>query len=273
MTKMTEEQKAQRKIEREAKAEQKRFEDNLQQSLERARNPFTPKNPTYFFEVGEEVRYGAITKTVIKEVLDDGMIYRIEKTSVAGPNERKRPTTIEEDYVSWIDIRKKEGRSETILSQKEEMFLNYMQQDISSILNKVYHFGVDMNPDYQRDHVWELSDKISLIDSIMNNSDIGKFLFNRRDYVDAETPLYEIIDGKQRVSAILEFIEDRFEYKGLKFSQMHLRDQHQIKGKVVNIAEVQNSTKEQLINLFIKVNTSGRIMSKDHLDKVRKMLK
>lgn len=270
--KLTEEQKAQKKLEREAKREEERIAACLKHSLESARNVFCDRNPTYFFNVGDEVQLGAITKTVILEKLDDGKVYRVQKTMAPGPHSREKETKIEEDYVHWTGLRTKEGLSKERHSKDDKFFLQYMQQSIDSLIHKSYHFGVDMDPEYQREHVWDIDDKVSLIDSIMNNHDIGKFLFNRRSY-SSKGEMFEIVDGKQRLTALLEFYEDRFAYKGLFFSQLSLRDQNHFEGYRVNVAEVNELPREELIELFLKVNTGGRIMSKEHLDNVRKLLK
>ena len=79
-----------------------------------------------------------------------------------------------------------------------------------------------MNPDYQRDYVWELSDKQLLIDSIFNNIDIGKFAFIHLDYKTWNKTgyAYEILDGKQRLKTIIDFYENRFSYKGIYYNDL-----------------------------------------------------
>jgi len=272
MAKMTEEQKAQRKIEKEAKVEAERKQQNLEASLNRVKGMFGSKKTTYSFKAGEEVKYGAVTKTVVLEVFDGGLYYKIEKTSVPGAHSREKETKVDIDYVHWTVLRPVTGNSTEILCEKDEFHLSYMQQDIDSLLHKHYYFGVDMDPEYQRDHVWDIDDKVALIDSLMKNYDLGKFLFNRRSYSE-KGELYEIVDGKQRMTALIEFYEDRFAYKGLLFSQMSIRDQNQFRGFTVNVAEVNELNKNQLIELFIRVNTNGRIMSQEHLENVKNLLK
>ncbi len=71
---------------------------------------------------------------------------------------------------------------------------------------------IDFSPKYQRmGNVWSKDQKQLLIDSIINGFDIPKLYFNfmpkdnlKRNYN------YAVIDGKQRLEAIIEFIEDKF---------------------------------------------------------------
>jgi uncharacterized protein with ParB-like and HNH nuclease domain len=135
----------------------------------------------------------------------------------------------------------------------------------------VYHAGVDFDVDYQREHVWTLDDKVALIDSIYNNIDIGKFLFAERS-MGHEGKLYEIIDGKQRLTAICEFYEGRFMYNGFYFAELSNADKSKFEGHGIAWGYLQNPTKKAVYETFIKLNTSGRPMKNEDIDKVKKLL-
>ncbi len=258
--------------EEETLKEAKRIKDNNESRLKDLRILFLPKNPTYSFEPEEEVIYGGHDKCVVKEKFDDGLIYSVEIT-----NTKKEVTHTEDRYVSWIDLRKKGewGKQEKLMND-DNTRINYMQQTIYSLLVRAYQAGVDMNPEYQREHVWSMEDKINLIESIMCNIDIGKFVFVERSNKESNekgTGYYEILDGKQRLSAILEFHQDRFSYKGKVFSTLHGRDRAHFDCFAVSVAELSNLSPEQRLQTFVRLNTAGRIMDKEHLDKVKKMIK
>ena len=70
-----------------------------------------------------------------------------------------------------------------------------------------------MNPEYQRDYVWSEEDKVDLIDSIMHHRDIGKFVFVENPFDHSKErggDSYEVLDGKQRINAIIGFINGEF---------------------------------------------------------------
>jgi hypothetical protein len=68
----------------------------------------------------------------------------------------------------------------------------------------------DMNPPYQRLSVWSPEKKAFFIDSILKNLPIPPvFLRQKIDNTTGKTS-YEVIDGKQRLTSIVEFIEDGF---------------------------------------------------------------
>lgn len=73
---------------------------------------------------------------------------------------------------------------------------------------------VDLNPPYQREGgVWDLGERSVLIDSIINGLDVPKLYFeaatSRRKSPRGLTYQYAVLDGKQRLEAILAFLSDQ----------------------------------------------------------------
>ena len=72
---------------------------------------------------------------------------------------------------------------------------------------------------YQRDLCWSLEDKQNLIDSIYNGINLGLILIRKREWSEieklrksgeTELAFNDIIDGKQRLNAIKEFLHEEF---------------------------------------------------------------
>jgi uncharacterized protein with ParB-like and HNH nuclease domain len=84
---------------------------------------------------------------------------------------------------------------------------------------------------------------------------------------------YEVLDGKQRIKAIIDFFEDKFKYEGFLYSELSNHDRHVFEDITFPRAEIRNATLEQKIKIFIHVNTTGKQMSPEHLAKVKGMLK
>ncbi|MBO2675933.1 DUF262 domain-containing protein [Shewanella algae] len=83
---------------------------------------------------------------------------------------------------------------------------------------------IQVNPEYQRNgDVWTLEKKQLLIDSIINRYDIPKIYFHKFDRAEARKKGFEyaIIDGRQRLEAIWQFIDGQF---SLKEDITYLRD-------------------------------------------------
>lgn len=68
--------------------------------------------------------------------------------------------------------------------------------------------GLIVNRKYQRKLVWKMSEKQNLIDSLLNDYPIPLILL--ADKSESNKPIFEIIDGMQRLNAIFSFIENKY---------------------------------------------------------------
>lgn len=228
--------------------------------------------PTHIFNIGDKVVIGCLHDVIIEEVLENGKIYLIDYSSIDENYGNPIKHEHQKRYVEWFSIRKYQENKSTELIKNKDIRMHFMQQTIGSLFNKVYSFGVDFNPEYQRDFVWSLEDKQELIDSIFNNVEIGKFVFIHLGY--SGDYAYEILDGKQRLRALLDFYEDRFQYKGKYFSDLSLREQDFLEDYSISVAEASEQlTREQKLRYFLMLNRTGHVMAKEQLDKVENMLK
>ncbi len=256
---------------------QQRIEDSLNSNkkelIECCLKGFIPE-PTRFFEIGEEVASGAHLQTSVLDYDLDKKIYLISHDYIIEPGSHDSGKQFQSRrWVAWVDLDKKKDYSKTpIISYKDELDLQFYQSSISSFHSVVYHFGIDLNPEYQRELVWELDDKIKLIDSIFDNVDIGKFVLVRRSY-SSNKHMYEILDGKQRLSAIMDFWEDRFKWRGKKFSDLHPYDKSHFENYKISKAELNEpKDKNVLYKFFLKLNISGKPIEQNHLNKVKNLI-
>lgn len=251
---------------------------DLQKDVDRG---FVP-SPMRKFDIGQEVEFGGHEHCTVEDKTEDGMLYLIHckytKTD-SGAFSSQVKSVDSKHWALWLDVfpkrEKKDWEKIPQFTQREEMRLQFFQSSLSSFHSYVYSFGVDINPDYQRGFVWTLEDKQKLIDSIFKGVDIGKFVFIRREYDRTKNPtehLYEILDGKQRLTAITEFLEDRFRFNGLLYSELHPHDQSHFDGYSISLAEVSNPTKKQIYQYFLRLNTGGKAMDEGQLKKVEKLL-
>lgn len=118
-------------------------------------------------------------------------------------------------------------------------------------------------PPVQRDLVWTTSQKQLLIDSLIKDFDIPKLYF-RPIIVDGKTK-YEIIDGQQRINAILEFLEDKFslppdadsfngeEIAGKKYSELSSDAQIEFTSRSLDIVHLVNYSDEEMEETFLRL--------------------
>jgi len=231
--------------------------------------------PSRIYEIGDRVKYGSWKWNHILEVFDKGKYYKLVIINSRVEYGKYKGETFEIRYLPWTSLLPyrtlEQKTTPPKLVQNKDLRLNFSQRAISSLLHMYYYSGLDLNPDYQRSDVWGQEDKVLLIDSIFKNIDIGKFTIIRRPFKE-NTQSYEILDGKQRMITILEFFEDRFEYKGLKFSELHWEDQHHFSEYNISHSEASNLSREQKYRYFINLNITGKPIDPKHLERVRTLL-
>lgn len=229
-----------------------------------------PDNPTKHFEIGQNVSFGNISAKVI-EKYDDGKFYLVKNNRDPQKNSDNYTLYF---YKGWQSLYDDTLIKDTKVHQENEFNLRNYNQTISSLISIVYNWPVNFNPEYQRDFCWTLEDNVKLIDSIFNNVDIQKFSFVNYSYDKyvKTSFLYEVLDGKQRLKAILDFYEDRFLYKGLKYSELSHYDKHHFLDHHVVVSELETDDDNLTKKAFIFLNTTGRRVENEHLEKVKAVI-
>lgn len=136
---------------------------------------------------------------------------------------------------------------------------------------------------YQRDFVWTTEQKQRLIDSIYKGISCGVILVRKREWSELEAmakkgekelAFTDILDGKQRMGAVRDFMNDVFPdsygnyYSDLSWDSQRKFTDHQL----FQYAELTNATDEEALYQFLKMNFEGVPQSKEHLDYVAKLL-
>jgi 5-methylcytosine-specific restriction endonuclease McrA len=119
-----------------------------------------------------------------------------------------------------------------------------------------------LNPEYQREAVWTLSQKQLLIDSIFLGIDIPKLYFRE---IDKEGYEYEVVDGQQRLRAISEFHQDQYktaytsdpiegeEVAGLLFSKLPTTPQMAFNNYAVDVTVLVNYSDDDIEEMFLRL--------------------
>ena len=84
-------------------------------------------------------------------------------------------------------------------------------QDVSWFLDLYNQGKLDLNPSYQRKSIWNTKDKEFFIDTVINNYPCPA-VFLYKDIDENGCTTYRVIDGKQRLSAIIDYSLNKFAY-------------------------------------------------------------
>ena len=153
----------------------------------------------------------------------------------------------------------------------------FKKSSISKIPKNTYNMMIDglllqlrktnMNPIYQRSLIWSLNDKTNLIDALVQGRSIGTLTFVKNDFSDEF--LYEILDGKQRLSTIAEFIADGFPYQNIFFSELTKAAQLDFLNQSIAVSEISFTNDREKIEYFIELNSTGVKISDDFLKNLK----
>lgn len=117
---------------------------------------------------------------------------------------------------------------------------------------------IDTRPPYQRAPVWNTGKKQLLIDTILRGYDIPKFYLRRTSGAFE----HEVVDGQQRLNAIWDFRQDKFELGeesstltqgdlcGKKYSDLSSAIQDEIGLFQLTVQEIQDASEEEIRDLF-----------------------
>lgn len=224
--------------------------------------------PTYKFKVGDIVIVSGFNKSIVSEVIADGLAYKLKVKS------HDEPTIDYEEYFCWTSLfpYKENNSEEQQFSVKNDIKLSASQRTIESLLNMYRFFGIDTDVEYQRGFVWGIDQKLALIESIFENIQIGSFTLSIGKFEKGKCR-YEIIDGKQRLLTLVGYRESRFPFRGKLYKDLCPSDRNHFEEFVISYIEVSDLTNIQKYRLFIRMNTCGKPQDKDHIEQVRQLLK
>lgn len=121
---------------------------------------------------------------------------------------------------------------------------------------------LNLNPDWQRNFVWDPRRSSKLIESILMDLPIPVIYLSQTD-----ESTYEVIDGVQRLTSIFEFFDNNFaltgmqsrqDLQGKKFQDLDKSAQNKLKNSTLRTFELaENTDKNILFIIFERLNTGG----------------
>lgn len=132
--------------------------------------------------------------------------------------------------------------------------------------------GLELNPDFQRGHVWTKAQQSAYIEFLLRGGESGRIIyFNCPSWMgrgDKDYPL-QCVDGLQRLTAVTRFLNNKIkafghllrEYDGDIPTRIDL---------LFNINSLQ--TRAEVLKWYLEFNSGGTVHSEAELNKVRSLL-
>lgn len=133
--------------------------------------------------------------------------------------------------------------------------------------------GLDLNPDFQRGHVWTEAQQIAFMEFVFRRGRTGRELFfNSPGWPRSGAPgTYVIVDGKQRLTAALRFMRGEipiFGYRLHEFTDVDRMRMHLSFGWNINAL----ATRAEVLHWYLEFNSGGTPHTSEELDRVRALL-
>lgn len=138
---------------------------------------------------------------------------------------------------------------------------------------------IDFCPDFQRNYVWSEKQKIYLIDTLINNFSVPKVYVSQRYDGENGDTFYDVIDGQQRLTTIINFINGEFklskskhpkpDYFNSKYDGKYFVDLPQdIKKRILSysftVDLVEGDTRD-ISEMFLRLNLSNSTLNKEEI--------
>jgi hypothetical protein len=135
--------------------------------------------------------------------------------------------------------------------------------------------GLDFDPDYQRGHVWSEVQQVRYVEYILRGGRSGRdIMFNAPDqnpHWEGPRQPVEVVDGKQRLTAVLRFMANEIpafgrlcgEYEG-RLNRTNIYFNFHINDLM---------TREEVLQWYLDINSGGVVHTDDELERVRDLLR
>lgn len=160
----------------------------------------------------------------------------------------------------------------------DDLHITEITSDVRNMLNEFAVGTYEFNPVYQRDLVWSTEKKQAFVKKLLiGDVDLCPTLI-AAPFTEAKRE-YEVLDGKQRMMAVIQYVQNQFPVEGLYYKDLSLGDVSRLmyapfKYKLVKYYDKQKGfsemTLKQKVELFLQVNEYGQKVSDKHLAKIKK---
>ena len=149
--------------------------------------------------------------------------------------------------------------------------LGYLLQHVADAENDM---GLDLEPDFQRAHVWTEAQQTRFVEYFLRGGLSGRDLYfnhpNWRSVTKLEGP-YVIVDGKQRLHALMRFMRNELPVFGYRLNEytdsLRQIDSARVQWHVNNLKK-----KSEVLQWYLSLNFLGTPHTVEELERVRGLL-
>lgn len=233
--------------------------------MERPENPIPQPPARRQVKIGDELTVGNLDDCKVVALAEEGRIVVFSFKERVG---RVNPVTKKSYFaMPWYSVLLKKPKAPSF--GRQALLNSYTTTTLSGFLNTSLR-GVNFNPDYQRGYAWTDSDKEKYLASVLQGRDVGRFIIVNRPF----PQLPEVLDGKQRLSCLIQFFLSEIPCNGVYWDELNFMDKHIFESRAVQVATLSTAqySRADLLQIFLEANTAGVPQTEEHLSHVRELL-
>lgn len=138
--------------------------------------------------------------------------------------------------------------------------------------NYLDRYKLDMNPDFQRGHVWTEAQQICYIEFRLRGGISGcDILFNAPNWQGGgKVGQMVLVDGKQRLQAVRRFMDNEIPVFGSFLNEFTDRPRFQHARFSFHVNDL--PTRAEVLQWYVDLNAGGIAHTNEEIDRVRKLL-
>lgn len=153
--------------------------------------------------------------------------------------------------------------------------LEYLESKLTEWENEPY-FGLQLNPDFQRGHVWTEAQQTAYVEYFLKGGRTGMVIyFNKPSWRSEATTEYDemvCVDGLQRITALRRFLAGEIKAFGQYYHEFEqsihrARNSDSLRFNINNL-----QTKEQVLTWYLQMNAGGTPHTAEEIERVRQLL-
>lgn len=153
---------------------------------------------------------------------------------------------------------------------------NPNQQDLSWFIDMQTQGRLELDPPYQRKSVWTPKDKQFFLDTVLNNYPCPAVYLQKENT--ERGPLYNVVDGKQRLSTVLDFHAGKIrlskafgvpELRGLKFKNLPDDKKSEFYNYIFMVEQIRSDGDVEWGEVFQRVNKNQKTLAEQELRHAR----
>lgn len=194
-------------------------------------------------------------------------------------NHHYKPLDDLEKLAIYGNLVDKQDDLHTVIPFDEDIDIQkFLHMSFKSLYRKYKDGQLDLEPAYQRAFVWTPEQQEAYILGLFHETATIEPTLVQYYKDGSPDEIYEVLDGKQRLTTLINFVEGKTKVKDLTFDQITNNDQRYIWGhpvkytRVINNDNFEDIAPETKWRLFQEINALGTKLSDEDIARAEKHL-